>query len=185
MKISYNEFHISKEIRDICNFDEQLFASTGNVILANMKNVRNFALKYNSLFDKSGEENKKISAGQLNAMGLIDEILHHVCMLYRRDKSNSFFKDLIAELENALTKEVLDELLLDFTNEFPPTQVYKGNCSAQEYLNQTAIEDSTGEVRTNREQTLEELIMLHLANENPAFKPFKLLFDDENLAKKS
>ena len=97
MKISYNEFHISKEIRDICNFDEQLFASTGNVILANMKNVRNFALKYNSLFDKTGEENKKISAGQLNAMGLIDEILHHVCMLYRRDKSNSFFKDLIAE----------------------------------------------------------------------------------------
>ena len=100
-------------------------------------------------------------------------------------KLNSFFKDLITELENALTKEVLDELLLDFTNEFPPTQVYKGNCSAQEYLNQTAIEDSTGEVRTNREQTLEELIMLHLANENPAFKPFKLLFDDENLAKKS
>ena len=185
MKISYNEFHISKEIRDICKFDEQLFASTGNVILANMKNVRNFALKYNSLFDKSGEENKKISAGQLNAMGLIDEILNHVCMLYRRDKSNSFFKDLIAELENALTKEVLDELLLDFTNEFPPTQVYKGICSAQEYLNQTAIEDSTGEVRTNREKTLEELIMLHLANENPAFKPFKLLFDDENLIKKS
>mgnify|MGYP003307912159 CR=1 FL=1 len=37
--------------------------------------------------------------------------------------------------------------------------------------------------RTNREQTLEELILLHLANENPAFKPFAILFDDSELSK--
>ena len=42
---SLNEFHVSKEIRDKCNFDGSLFASTGNVILANFKNVRLFAKK--------------------------------------------------------------------------------------------------------------------------------------------
>ena len=43
MEISYNEFHVSKQIRDLCNFDERLYASSGNVILANLKAVRVFA----------------------------------------------------------------------------------------------------------------------------------------------
>ena len=34
MKISYNEFHISKEIRDNCNFKSALYTSTGNVIIS-------------------------------------------------------------------------------------------------------------------------------------------------------
>ena len=38
-------------------------------------------------------------------------------------------------------------------------------------------------MRSNREQTLEEMILLHLANENPAFKPFLLLFSDKELSK--
>ena len=45
MNISYNEFHVGKKIRDLCKFDGKLYASTGNVILANMKNVRLFADK--------------------------------------------------------------------------------------------------------------------------------------------
>ena len=48
MKLSYNEFHISKEIRDLCKFDQGLFASSGNVVFANMKNVRAFALLLNA-----------------------------------------------------------------------------------------------------------------------------------------
>ena len=44
-----NEFHISREIRAKCDFDEGLFASTGNVILSNTKAVRLFAKKLNDL----------------------------------------------------------------------------------------------------------------------------------------
>ena len=39
------EFHVSREIRERCQFDGMLFATTGNVILANLKNVRLFAKK--------------------------------------------------------------------------------------------------------------------------------------------
>ena len=39
MNISYNEFHVGKKIRDLCKFDGKLYASTGNVIIANMKMI--------------------------------------------------------------------------------------------------------------------------------------------------
>lgn len=183
MHLSYNEFHISKKIRNLCNFNKGLFASSGNVVFANLKNVRDFQLLINNVFEIRGEENKKLSAGQLNAMGLIDEILHHVCMLYRRDKVPSFFKDLIAELNKEYTSEQIDNLLLDFMKEFPPVEVYNEKCSAKEYLEREAVDGGTGEIRTNREQTLEEMILLHLANENPAFQPFLIMFSDEELSK--
>jgi len=64
MRLSYNEFHISKKVRDLCNFDKGLFASSGNVIFANMKNVRSFQLLFNDYIQNvTGDENKKLSAG--------------------------------------------------------------------------------------------------------------------------
>ncbi|SFI74558.1 Alpha amylase, catalytic domain [Treponema bryantii] len=183
MQISHNEFHISKKIRDLCNFNKGLFASSGNVVFANMKNVREFQLLINNVFESRGEENKKLSAGQLNAMGLIDEILHYVCMLYRRDKVPGFGRDLIAELDKEYGKDKIDSLLLDFMKEFPPVAVYNEKIRPEEYLAQTELDAGTGLERTNREQTLEELILLHLANENKAFKPFMIMFSDKELAK--
>ena len=184
MHISYNEFHISKKVRDLCSFEEGLFGSSGNVVFANMRNVRNFQLLYNNYIDTvTGDENKRVSAGQLNAMGLIDEILHYVCMLYRRNKVPTFMKDLLAELDKQFTKKEIDALLIDFLQEFPPVEVYKEKCTAREYLSRKALDIGTGEERSNREQTLEELVLLHLANENAAFKPFLLLFGDTTLAK--
>ena len=184
MHISYNEFHISKKVRDLCSFEEGLFASSGNVVFANMRNVRNFQVLYNNYIENvTGDDNKKVSAGQLNAMGLIDEILHYVCMLYRRNKVPTFMTDLLADLDKQFTKKEIDTLLLDFIKEFPPVEVYKEKCTPQEFLARTAIDPATNATRTNREQTLEELVLLHLANENAAFKPFLLLFGDTELAK--
>ena len=169
MNISYNEFHVCKSVRDACGFDGRLYASSGNVVIADMKNIRIFAEKLNALFDERGEHEKRISAGSLNAMGLIDEIFHYVCMLFRRDKEATAFTTTLDALDAQFGKEKVDSLLVDFSNEFPPVEVYQGKITAEEYLAKTALDAGTGKMRSNREQTLEELILLHLANENPAF----------------
>ena len=182
MEISYNEFHISKEVRDLCKFDERLYASSGNVVFADLKAVRTFTEKLNKVFDSRGQNEKRVSVGSVNAMGLIDEILHYVCMLYRRNKESSAFKTVLLELEKQFTKAKVDELLLDFMAEFPPVEVYQGKLSAEEYLEKDCIDKGTGASRSNREQVLEEWMMLRLANENPAFKPFLVMFSDKNLS---
>ena len=182
MKISNNEFHVSKKVRDLCRFNETLFASSGNVIFSDLYQVRTFVEKLNAYFDKRGEHEKRVSAGELNAMGLIDEIFHYVCMLYRRDAAGESFSALLAKLDDEFGVAQTDALLLSFIAEFPPAAVRNGTVSAEEYLSETAFDEGANRERTNREQTLEELILLHLANENPAFKKFAILFDDAKLA---
>ena len=98
MELSYNEFHVGRKIRDICKFDERLYSSSGNVILGNLPAVRKFAEKLNAYFDEKGQKDKRIAVGSLNAMGLIDEVFHHVCMLYRRDKLR-ILRQLILRLQ--------------------------------------------------------------------------------------
>ncbi len=181
MDFSYNEFHVSKAVRDECNFDEKIFSSSGNVLFANFKAVQKFQTKLNELFDKRGENQKRISAGTLNAMGLIDEVFHYVAFLFRRDKAPLSFKNLLDDLDKSFGKDKIDELLTDFMNEFPPVDVYKEKLSLQSYLEKSPVDKATKKPRSNREQVLEEIIMLHLANENPAFHPFEILFDEKNL----
>lgn len=183
MFFSHNEFHISKTVRDACSFSDGLFASSGNVILANISAVRAFQTKFNEYLEKNNLS--QISAGTLNAMGLLDEIFHLACYTYRHHKNADAFKNLLSKLEKDFGKEKIDLLLTKFCEEFPPVDVYKGKCSIEEYLNTELTERKTGRIRTNREQTLEELIMLCLDNENPAFKPFYPLFDDSKLKENS
>ena len=183
MKISYNEFHISKEIRDRCGFSASLYSSTGNVIIADMKAVRVFTEKLNQHLEKIGLPEKRVSAGSINAMGLIDEILHYCCMLYRKTKISTAFSDALKDLDNKYGSEKVDELLIQFNTEFPPTEVYKGKTTAKKYLSGTAIDIGTGKLRSNRESTFEEMVLLHLENENPAFLPFSIMFNDQKLAK--
>lgn len=185
MKISYNEFHISKEIRDNCNFKSALYTSTGNVIISDMKAVRIFTEKLNEYFDKNGMSDKRVSAGSINAMGLIDEILHYCCMIYRKKKNPTAFSDALKQLDNKYGKEKIDELLFEFGKEFPPTAVYRGEITLEKYMSGSAIDIGTGKLRSNREATFEEMIMLHLENENPAFLPFGIMFNDQMLAKNS
>ena len=180
MAFSYNEFHVSKKIRDFCNFDLSLYSSSGNVILADIPAVRAFQVKFNEYL--KSRNMTQISAGTLNAMGLLDEVFHLACYTYRRRKFPSAFSDLLAELNRKFGSGKVDEMLVQFCEAFPPVCVYRGECSIQDFLNTELTERKTGRIRTNREQTLEEMIMLHLCNENPAFKPFIPLFDESGLA---
>lgn len=172
------EFHVSKKMRDRCQFDGSLFSTTGNVILSNQKNVRLFAKKINDTIDPILHPEQIIRAGQLNAMGLIDEIFHYVCYLYRKQMNYKAFSDALALLDEKFGQEKIDQLLLDFTSEFPPLDVYRNVIFAETYLE--AVNPATG--ISNRITTLEEMVLLHLANENPAFKQFNMLFGDETLA---
>lgn len=184
--LSINEFHVSREVRDKCNFDQGLFASTGNVILANTKAVRLFAKKLNDMIaqeiaDPVAAGKLMVKAGQLNAMGLIDEIFHYVCAIFRRDINVSVFDQILTQLDEEFGQEAVDGLLSAFNTEFPPTAVYRNEVEVHAYLQESGLDPVTGATRSNRASTLEEMILLRLANENPAFKPFYFMFGDDRL----
>ena len=77
------EFHVSRRARDRYGFDQELFGSTGNVVFADFRAAREFADRMNRQRDLEAHPEQAVKASEINAMGLIDEILHLVVRQYR------------------------------------------------------------------------------------------------------
>ncbi|MFY9397844.1 MAG: alpha-amylase family glycosyl hydrolase, partial [Desulfomonilia bacterium] len=167
------EFHISRKSRDRYHFEEALFSITGNVILADFSMARRFAEKMNRLRGAAESPAALVSASDIYAMGLIDEILHYMVELYRRTIKPTVMAEAYSHAQEKAGE--VEETLGVFTDHFPPVAVYQGRISARDYLS-----GATAGTR-NRFISLEEMIMLFLANENPAFMQFLELFDDSPL----
>jgi glycosidase len=173
------EFHIRQDVREEYALEHTLFSLRGNVVLADFRQVRELTRRLNARIDVGLHPERIVRAGQLNAMGLIDEILHYVAALYREQVQPDAFDLALLRLEERLGKDKIAVLLGSFAGQFPPRQVYKGEMTTEEYLN--ASEDG----ESCRSLALEELLLLALANLNPAFRPFLFLFDDGDLADKT
>ncbi len=172
-------FHISRKSREFYQFDETLFAKNGNVVLANFYAARVFAEKMNRKRDLSLYPERAVRAGQINAMGLLDEMLHHLIQMYREETAPKLFAEAIEWISRESGEKDLQHTLLTFIDHFPPPAVQKGEISAQQYL------DGETEGTAHREITLEELLMLFISNANPALDPFEELFDDSSLSKQT
>jgi glycosidase len=170
------EFHVSRAARDFYDFDQALFSSSGNVIFANFGAARNFAARMNAKRDLVNFPERTVRTSQVNAMGLIDEMLHVLLDQYRRDHAPTLMADGLRNLAAAIGSDRLEITLAHFATSFPAVRVYRGEQSVEAYLN------GATEGRANREIVLEELLMLYLANANPAFHPFLELFDDAALS---
>jgi hypothetical protein len=173
------EFHVSRQARDRYEFDALLFSLTGNVILANFHAARTFAQKMNDKRDLVSFPEQAVKAGQINAMGLIDEILHHTVALYSQQRNPQVMAQALEWLEEQIGREAVEETLTRFADEFPPLAVYRREVSLQEYM-----QGETGGI-PHRQLVLEEMLLLWLANANPAFLPFLELFDDEKLERET
>ena len=169
------EFHVSRKARDAYQFSDTLFALSGNVVFTNFLAARSFAQKINQRKDLVLYPESAIRAGALIAMGLIDEILHFVVSVYAQTTQKDLMERALSRLESKLGRDEVDRALKTFTDEFPPVAVYQRMLTADEYLGGTA------EGFENRRVALEEMLLLWLANMNPAFHPFLELFDDSSL----
>ena len=169
------EFHVLKTLRKEHKLDETLFSISGNVIFPNFYAARTLARSLNERPSAKAHPEHSVKAGRLNALGLVDEILHYVCGQFRQSVAPDAFVRALAGLESSLGAEETDALLLAFTEDFPPRDVYKGKTTAPDWLG-----GRTDGV-SNRVLALEELLLLKLANDNPAFEPFRELFDDSVL----
>ncbi len=162
------EFHISRRARERYQFDQMLFALDGNVVLADFSAARQFAEQMSLI------GGKPVPAGDINAMGLLDEIFHVLIRQYELENPGVFTRAL-THLENEVGSKATLDMLHKFIAEFPPMPVYRGEMTAETYL-----AGQRGGV-SNRASTLEELLLLQIANLNPAQGPYKELFDDSTL----
>ena len=169
------EFHIARHVRDLYEFDESMFTFNGNVIFVNFHAARTFTQKMNQNKDLVNFPETAVKAGQVNAMGLIDEILHFVVKLYRETTNPDAMLKAYESIKADVGEQAVYETLHRFVTDFPPVTVYKEEITVENYLR-----GNTGGV-SNQVIALEEMLMLWIANKNRAHIPFLELFDHSNL----
>lgn len=169
------EFHVSRLSRDLYQFDEEIFSISGNVVFADFRSAREFAGRMNAKRDLTRFPELAVHAGDINALALIDEILHFIVSLYKESINPRLFSEVLIFLETRCGKKEIHDTLIAFVREFPTVAVYKHNIDAEHYL-----AGSTNGI-PNREIALEELLLLWITNKNPAARGFRELFDDSSL----
>ncbi len=173
------EFHISRNARERYGFAESLFSYNGNVILANLPACRDFAHRMNQVRDVQKHPELAVHAGQLFAMGLIDEASHVLMARYREQFDPQVMTAALEWFGAQVGTDNLEKMLLVFVEHFPGQSVMRGEVSPAQWI--------AGETAgmPHRAAALEELLLLWSANRNEAFKPFEELFEDRPLAEKT
>src|SRR6185437_11867268 len=143
--------------RDRLELDDLLFSYTGNVVFANVAAARKMAQALNKARGSEKDPERVIHAGALYAMGMIDELNHALIARFRKEKDPEVLSAAVRWLRRHADSEQVEKLLRIFTERFPNTPVYRGK------------------------MTVEEWLLLWLANINPAFKPFRELYSDTPL----
>src|SRR3972149_10554622 len=126
---TYREFHVSRVARDRYQFDQALFSLTGNMVFADSPAARLFAQRINQRRDLLRFPEQSLRAGQINAMGLIDEIMHYVVALYRQQVNPQMMQQAMAWLTDRLGQDQVDAVLRQFAEEFPALAVYRRQLS--------------------------------------------------------
>jgi len=169
------EFHVSRFAREKYDFDQDLFRFDGNVIFTDFLAARKFTQKINQKRDLVNFPEQAVKSSDINAIGLIEEILHLIISLYRKRIDTNVLSDAYDHLEDIFGEKKVHRTLKHFVEEFPPLAVYRDEMGVDEFL------DSETKGMSNKVITLEELLMLWITNKNPAVLSFAELFDDTQL----
>jgi hypothetical protein len=170
------EFHISRAARDRYQASDVLFNFVGNVIFGDLGSSRELAFRMTEVRTAENPDADPVNPGALFAMGLIDEISHVLVAQYRKSRDPQVTQAALGWFAARVGEDNVEKLLRSFVQEFPNVAIYRGEEPLDRWL------QGSTEGLAHREAVLEELMLLWLANQNAAFRPFRELFDDTKLA---
>src|SRR3972149_6055788 len=169
------DFHISHSARTKYKFDESFYSVIGNLIIANPMAARYISAKINEVRKSEGLYDQLVTAGEINALGILHEVYHYLINHYSDKENPGVLQRSIEFLTSQLNEDNINKVLLKFIDEFPPLDVFREKIKAKDYLN------GKTDNKPNKEIILEELIILHFENINPAASRLNELFSDKKL----
>ncbi|HPY04786.1 MAG TPA: alpha-amylase family glycosyl hydrolase [Rectinema sp.] len=144
---------------------KHLWMPSGAISLPDAVSARFVAQKY------------KLSAGELRALSLIGEAFRIIIDLYRKQYSKLLEEIALKAFASTEDNKALWEVLQELIAEFPPAPIYDGLAEPKDWLKSLSpVGDDSS--KPNLELAIEQLILVRLFNENPAFWPYRSLFDD-------
>ena len=153
------DFHVRREPRERYAVAGPLIGSRGDLVVADLAGIRRLAARMNI---ERAAGAPSVSGGEIAALGLLHEIGHVLIARYEQNRRSGAITAALADLEATLGPDA-DRLLDRFGQEFP----------------------GRGPEPEPPAHRLEELLLTHIANENPALGPLQELVDDRTLARET
>ncbi|TFH04713.1 MAG: hypothetical protein E4H09_03200, partial [Spirochaetales bacterium] len=120
------EFHVTRDARQKYSIVDPLFASSDDLPRRNLQVSRDLARKMNEARDLARHPGTAVSAGDLNAMGLINEILHHVVDAYGAEYGSTAISGALDGLTEVFGTERVESALTEYLRHYPLTDVFNG-----------------------------------------------------------
>ena len=150
-------FHVQRQARARYEVEGTLLGLRGDLVITDLAGIRGLSDRMNRSREAGAAP---VSAGEIAALGLIHEIGHLLIARYEAERRPRAMTDALAELDTGLGPDAV-RLLDRFAQEFP----------------------GVGPVPEPPRDRLEELLLIRVANENPALGPLRELVDDRGLAR--
>ncbi len=170
-------FHVRDDARKKYGIDSTLFSTDGHALFQAYDQVKKLAARINEIRTREKSGLGPVSAADLNAMGLMDEIMHYVTREYIREKYPMLFEDWDQFLDDVLGENYKNALLNTFLRIFPSPPLFEKGTDVETYLNREYMGQPM------RYIVLEEMIIQWVQNQNPAYGSLRELIDDEPLRK--
>lgn len=180
--------HVRRTARDVLfpsKEDDVFFARRrGDIVFRDQASVRTFADRVNRGERRPNES--MLRPAELGAMALVHELLHVVLQRYRAAHPDSFER-FVKMVDEALDGDSR-KLVIDFLAKFPPPPVYRtfhgdGDNTPETYLHRAALDPAAAPADFETELE-EELILLWVTNQNPAYEPVRTLVSDHELGER-
>ncbi|MCB0281693.1 MAG: alpha-amylase [Calditrichaeota bacterium] len=171
-------FHVNKKAREKYEIEQDLFSIKGRVVFTNFNATRKLSDALNKKRDLLKNPELAVNPSIINALGLMDEIIHFMIETYRQKVNPKLLEKIQKTVEKKYTKEETHNLLKSFVETFPTNEIFKTSVKADEYLeNQT-------EGFSNKQIVIEEMIAQWVQNQNKAYFAVKEIIDDKEIQSK-
>ena len=169
------ELPLSASAKTRYGFAEDILGAQSTLQIEAFAVAQRLAQTINEVRDARQFPESAVRAGELYAAALVQEMLRLIVADYLTSRPDALAR-ATTQLESELGRSELDKTLAQYLGLFPPKIVLSGEVTPDVYL--------TGKQAgvSNRQVALESLVLLYLANLNPALGRFRDLFDDTPLA---
>jgi glycosidase len=147
--------------------------------LSDIYTLRRLADRINEKRYKSSQMPEPIHAGKLISLSIINDVFRYIIGYYCQKENPGTIAKAVDWAANQRGHSIVIQPAQSFARLFPPTRVLQGKQPETEFLQKTESDLS------QNDSILNELILLYFSCFNPAFKPYKILFDDAELIAES
>lgn len=180
--------HVRKTARDTyfpSRSDDAFFTARGDVTFASTAAAHAFAERVNTRDGLQGAA--RLRPAELAAMALVHEVSHAVLEVYR-ERHPGAWRELVRSLD-ARVASGLRAALIGFVRAMPPPAVYEylqteATPSPSTMAHATSPDAFVATGEDVVERCIDEVLLLWIVNQNPAYEPVSALVNDHDLGER-